>query len=100
MGARGGTLSGALRRIPGPLRPLVGATVLALSVRVVDTAWRTVTGRDAPSDTPGATPGDTPGATPADGPRLVRDRLVYALLLGGALRLARRAGLPKGDADG
>lgn len=95
MGASGGPLSGALRRIPGPLRPLVGATVLALSVRAVDIAWRTVTGRAAP----GATPGDAPGATPDDAPRLVRDRLVYALLLGGALRLSRRAGLPKADPD-
>jgi hypothetical protein len=30
---------------------------------------------------------------------VVRDRLIYALLLGGALRLAQRAGLKAADGD-
>lgn len=101
MGPRDGTLSGALRRVPGPLRPLVGAAVLAASVRAVDTAWRSVTGRAAPGPVePTDAAGAAADATAADEPQLVRDRLVYALLLGGALRLARRAGLPKADKDG
>jgi len=69
-------------RMPKELRPVIGGVVLVVGVRTVDALWRCVTGR--------ATPVAEPDAD--DGP--VRDRLVYATLLGAALRIARRAGLP------
>jgi hypothetical protein len=79
-------------RIPAPLRALVGAGMLAATVRVVDAAWRRGTGRPTPVE--GRSDHEDEDAA---APSVVRDRLVYALLLGGALRLARRAGLPKDD---
>ena len=84
--ARGGS------SIPKPLRPLVGGAVLVGSVRVVDALWRRVTGRPTPVESR-ATDEER-----ADEPTVVRDRLAYALLLGGAMKVARRAGLPKKDA--
>ena len=92
-------------RIPRPLRPLVGGAVLVGAVRAIDLVWRRTTGRRPPLRAPAETDaaGVTGAPTPPDdaaadaAPGVVRDRLLYALLLGGALRLARRAGL---DADG
>ncbi len=77
-------------RVPAPLRALIGAGMLAATVRVVDAAWRRGTGRPTPVEAR-SDRGDDDAAAPS----VVRDRLVYALLLDGALRLARRAGLPK-----
>ena len=74
--------------IPRPLRPLVGGAALVATVRTVDAVWRRVTGRPSPVATRATDDGR------ATDPRIVRDRLAYALLLGGALRLARRLGLP------
>ena len=79
--------------IPKPLRPFVGGAVLVAGVRVVDTLWRRVTGRPTPIENRGAD--DTRAGEAA----VVRDRLAYALLLGAAMRVARRAGLPKKDPD-
>jgi hypothetical protein len=76
-------------RLPKPLRPLVGSVVLVGTVRVVDALWRRMTGHRPPAGGPDAT--DTSDA------RVLRERLVYALLLGAALRLARRAGLTDAD---
>ncbi len=86
--ARGGS------PIPKGLRPLIGGAVLVASVRVIDVAWRRTTGRPAPStsDTGAGADADAPDA---GSPSVVRDRLLYALLLAGAERLARRSGLPK-----
>ena len=87
--------------IPKPLRPVVGGAVLVAAVRVVDVAWRRVTGRPTPVDAratevDGADASDVTAADARAGePAVVRDRLVYALLLGGAMRLARSLGLPK-----
>jgi hypothetical protein len=82
----GGRVTGGL---PAPLRRLAGGIALVATVRAVDVLWRRLAGRPTPvavrSDD-----GDTRAADPA----VVRDRLAYALLLGGALRLARRLGLP------
>ena len=78
--------------IPKPLRPLVGGAVLVGSVRVVDALWRRVTGRPTPVASQGTD--DERAGEPA----VVRDRLAYALLLGAAMKVARRAGLPKKDA--
>jgi hypothetical protein len=84
-------------RIPRPLRPLVGGAVLVGAVRAIDLVWRRTTGRRPPLSAPVGTDvaGTTGAPTPPDdaSPGVVRDRLIYALLLGGALRLARRAGL-------
>jgi hypothetical protein len=76
--------------IPKPLRPIVGGAVLVATVRVIDAAWRRITGRPTPVDAR-ATEADARAGEPA----VVRDRLVYALLLGGALLAARRLGLPE-----
>jgi len=76
--------------IPGPLRPFIGGVTLVATVRVVDAMWRRLTGRPTPVDA--RTTDDDPHAGE---PGVVRDRLVYALLLGGALRVARRLGLPR-----
>jgi hypothetical protein len=81
--------------IPKPLRPIVGGAVLVAAVRVVDAAWRRVTGRPTPVD---ARAGATDADARAGEPGAVRDRLAYALLLGGAMRLARALGLPQ-DSD-
>lgn len=80
--------------IPKPLRPIVGAALLVGTVRLVDVAWRRVTGRPTPVD---ARAEGTDADARAGEPGVVRDRLVYALLLGGALRAARRLGLPADD---
>ena len=93
--ARSGARRSGARGIPKPLRPIVGGLALVGSVRLVDTLWRRVTGRPIPTGG-SAAPGPTPGTT--DEARLVRDRVLYSLLLGGAMRVARRLGLPK-DAD-
>jgi hypothetical protein len=84
--ARGGS------PIPKGLRPLIGGAVLVASVRVIDVAWRRITGRPTPSTSDTDVDAD---ALDAGAPSVVRDRLLYALLLGGAERLARRSGLPK-----
>jgi hypothetical protein len=93
-------------RIPRPLQPLVGGAVLVGAVRAIDLVWRRTTGRRPPlrssvgTDDSGTTGAPTPPADAADdaAPGVVRDRLLYALLIGAALRLARRAGL-KDDGD-
>lgn len=76
------------RAIPQPLRAAIGSAVLVGSIRVVDALWRRITGRPTPVEA--RREQDTRSAEPA----VVRDRLLYALLLGGALRAARRSGLP------
>jgi hypothetical protein len=84
-------------RIPGPLRSLIGGAVLVGAVRTIDVVWRRTTGRRPPlrGQVDGTDASLDGAAGPPDdaAPATVRDRLVYALLLGGALRLARRAGL-------
>ena len=89
MARRGRRGRGALRRVPEELRPIVGGAVLVAAVRTVDLLWRRIGGRPTPVG-----PHTSDAATDA-----VRDRLLYAALLGGALRLARRLGLPKDAAD-
>lgn len=79
-------------RLPGPLRSVVGGLVLVGSIRIIDTSWRRVTGRPTPTSDPVA---GEPSAHRADEARGLRDRVVYALLLTGAMRLARRLGLPR-----
>jgi hypothetical protein len=81
--------------LPKPLRSIVGGAALVAAVRIVDVAWRRATGRPTPVDARAA---EADPDTRAGEPAVVRDRLVYALLLGGALRLARSLGLPD-DAD-
>jgi len=80
----------APRRIPRPLQPLVGGAVLVAAVRAIDFLWTRTTGNPPPQRS-----ADTPADDDA-APRVVRERLVYALLLGGALRLAQRVGLRDG----
>lgn len=82
-------------RLPKELRPLVGGALLVAAVRTVDAVWRRVTGRPTPVET--SADGDADAPTPSTEPAVVRDRLLYAALLGGALRLARRMGLPKDE---
>lgn len=77
--------------LPRPLRALVGTAALVGTVRIIDSVWRRTTGRPTPVTT---REDDDARATE---PAVVRDRLVYALLLSGALRAARRLGLPKAD---
>jgi len=90
--------------IPRPLQPLVGSVVLVVAVRAIDLVWTRMTGARPPSRTTGDEPtGSTAaGSDPnADGaPSVVRDRLLYALLLSGALRLAQRAGLRDTKVEG
>jgi hypothetical protein len=81
--------------LPRPVREAIGRTVLVGAVRSVDALWRRLTGRPTPLEA-----GTASGTTAAREPAVVRDRLVYALLLGGAARLARRAGLPKDGSTG
>jgi hypothetical protein len=78
------------RRVPRALQPLVGSVVLVAAVRAIDLLWTRTTGSPPPQRS-----ADTP-ADDDTAPRVVRDRLVYALLLGGALRLAQRVGLREG----
>jgi hypothetical protein len=77
-------------RLPQALRPLVGGAVLVGTVRAIDAVWHGVTGRHPPTVQDGQ-------AAPSSEARLLRDRLVYAALLGTALRIARRAGLADED---
>lgn len=82
-------------RVPRPLRPLVGGAVLVAGVRLVDALWRGVTGRPTPVASREL------DDQHASEPRVVRDRLAYAMLLGVAERVARRSGLPaEGPAKG
>ena len=83
-------------RLPGPLRPLVGSMVLVGTVRAIDAVWRRVTGRRPPSRD-ATEHGADATSDAAEGARAVRDGLLYALLLGAALRIARRAGLDDAD---
>ena len=85
---------GPLGRLPKDVRPLVGGAVLVAAVRAVDVAWRLVARRPVPTAGAGA-PADGGDDTDDTDPRVVRDRVAYAALLGGALRLARRLGLPR-----
>lgn len=78
---------GPLGRLPKNARPLVGGAVLVAAVRAVDVAWRLVARRPVPTT-------DAADGRDDTDPRVVRDRVAYAALLGGALRLARRLGLP------
>ena len=82
------------RGIPKPLRPIVGGLALVGTVRLIDAMWRRTTGRPTPSVEPTA---DGPPPGTAEEARVVRDRVAYSLLLGGAMRLARRLGLPKDE---
>lgn len=75
-------------RIPKEVRPALGGIVLVASIRTIDVLWRLVTRRPTPI-TAAAPQEDEKHA------ERVGDRLVYAALLGAALRFARRAGLPK-----
>ena len=81
---------------PRALRSLIGGAVLVGSVRIIDVAWRRLAGRPTPVDA--AQDADPEADGDAAGPAVVRDRLVYAVLLGAAIRLARRFGLPGSDA--
>jgi hypothetical protein len=74
-------------RIPRPLRALIGSAVLIGAVRTADVVWTRVSGRRPPRRDPDTTAQDDAA------PSVVRDRLLYALVLDGVLRLARRAGL-------
>lgn len=78
------------RRAPKDLRTAVGGIVLVAAVRTVDALWHRIAGRPTPVET--RTEDDAITATDA---RVVRDRMLYATLLGAALRVARRAGLPE-----
>jgi hypothetical protein len=74
-------------RIPTPLRPLVGAAILVIGVRLLDAV--TAAGERRRSDrAPEARPGAAVG--PGRGTTLVR-----ALALGAVLRLAERMGLER-----
>jgi hypothetical protein len=84
-----------LTGIPRPLQSLVGGIVLVASVRIVDALWCRSARRPAPSPTPEAGDSVTGSAVEA---RVVRDRVVHALLLGAAMRVARWSGLPRDDA--
>jgi len=82
--------------LPKPLRPIVGGIALVATIRLIDGLWRRVTGRPTPVTE--AAEASAPPVGTADEARLVRDRVAYAFLLSGAMRLARRLGLPKDDA--
>jgi len=74
-------------RIPRPLQPVVGDAALVGMVRAIDAVWSRVVGRRPPRR-------DAEATVQSDAaPAVVRDRLVYALLLGGVLRLATRVGM-------
>jgi hypothetical protein len=89
-------------RIPAPLRTLLGGAVLVGAIRTIDAIWIRASGRRPPirpdagarEDRQHHRGRDTVAPDPdAAAPSVVRDRLLYALLLEGALRLARRTGL-------
>lgn len=68
--------------VPRAIASLVGAAVLVASARTIDAAWRRTRGMSAAED-------DS-----------VSGRLLRASLLGAALRLAQRLGLPEArDSD-
>jgi hypothetical protein len=79
--------------VPRPLQPLLGGALLVGVVRAIDAVWTRTTGRRPPLPMDGPEPIDDAA------PGVVRDRLVYALLLGGALRLAKRVGLKDAEGD-
>ena len=88
---------GSSSRIPKELRPLVGGMVLVAGVRAIDALWRGIARRPTPvtAAVPHGHPQDDGTERRTDGTDdRVGDRLLYAVLLGAALRLARRAGLP------
>jgi hypothetical protein len=87
--ARKRTGARRIDRLPSALRPLVGSVVLVAGVKLVDALWTRLGGRRPPAE---AAPSE-PGAGGDTAPALVRDRVLYALLLGGVMRLAERAGL-------
>lgn len=74
------------RRIPLPLRPLVGSLVLVAGVRLLDAVWQ----RRSEPVASGA--GGSDGADTA--PHVIRERLVHALLLSCLTVLAARVGTP------
>jgi hypothetical protein len=82
---------------------MIGSAVLVGAVRTVDVVWTRVSGRRPPRRDPVTGPrNDEPqGDTSQDetSPGVVRDRLVYSLMLDGVLRLARRAGLRDSEDD-
>lgn len=84
-----------LTGIPRPLQPIVGGIALVASVRIINALWRRSTGRPVPGAAPDA---DAPVAGSAAAAREMRDQAVHALLLGAAMRVARRLGLPRDDA--
>lgn len=84
-------------RLPRPLRPIVGSIALVGSVRLVDAVWRRVMGRPAPTVGEAV---DAPPTGTAEEARLVRDRVLHGLLMTGAMRFARRLGLPDDDGSG
>jgi hypothetical protein len=63
----------------------VGGIVLVAGVRTVDAFWRRIARRPTPTTAPAQ----------HEDAGTVLDRLLYATLLGAALRLARRVGLPE-----
>jgi len=76
------------RSLPGPVREAIGGAVLVGAIRTIDALWRRITGRPTPLEARRAIEDREAGE-----PAVVRDRLVYAALMGGAARLAERAGL-------
>jgi len=78
------------RSLPGPVREAIGGAVLVGAIRTIDALWRRVTGRPTPLEARMATEDREAGE-----PAVVRDRLLYAALMGGAARLAGRAGLTR-----
>ena len=83
------------RSLPGPVREAIGGAVLVGSVRTIDALWHRIAGRPTPLEARAAREDAAAADTSAGEPAVVRDRLVYALLLRGAARLAERAGLTK-----
>lgn len=68
--------------LPRAIAPLVGAVVLVTAARMIDAVWRRTRGMSAAED-------DS-----------VSGRLLHASLLGAALSLAQRLGLPEArDSD-
>jgi hypothetical protein len=79
-------------RLPSPLRPIVGGIALVVTVRTIDAIWRRGAGRPTPVEVR-ANEGDERASEST----VVRDRLAYALLLSGAVRIARRFGLSSAE---
>jgi hypothetical protein len=76
------------RRLPAPLRPLAGSLVLVAGVRLLDAVWQ----RRSASSTVGA--GGDPD-TADTSPDVIRDRLVYSVLLSVVTAFAGRVGMPE-----